>query len=237
VRAQNVVAVLASGGLDSCALMGDLARKRTVVPLYIRQGLAWEKAELYWLKKFLKALKNPKVRPLQIFNLPMGDLYPKGHWSLPAEAARQRVARRRVPGCRSDDRAVYLAGRNLALGVKAAVFCVLNKIPAIALGSLGRNPFPDASRRFFRRWAGTLSMGLHARLAIKTPYRALSKSQVIKRGEGFPLALSFSCLAPVGKKHCGRCNKCAERRKAFLKAGVEDATSYSLARAKRGRGD
>ena len=31
-------------------------------------------------------------------------------------------------------------------------------------------------------------------------------------GRGLPLELTFSCIAPVAGQHCGRCNKCAERR-------------------------
>jgi tRNA(Ile)-lysidine synthase TilS/MesJ len=39
------VAVLTSGGLDSCVLLADLARENTVYPIYVEFGLAWEKAE------------------------------------------------------------------------------------------------------------------------------------------------------------------------------------------------
>jgi 7-cyano-7-deazaguanine synthase len=31
----------------------------------------------------------------------------------------------------------------------------------------------------------------------------------------------------VGERHCGRCNKCAERRKAFADAGIADGTPYA----------
>jgi 7-cyano-7-deazaguanine synthase len=224
---KNAVCVLASGGLDSCALIGDLARRRTVIPIYIRQGLAWENIELYWLRRFLSSSavsSRGSILPLQVFSLPMGDVY-GNHWSLPA--GRQAPDQRRIPGANSPDTAVYLPGRNLILMVKAAVFCALHKITAIAVGSLGHNPFPDASPGFFRQWSRTLRMGLKSRLVIETPYRAMSKVGVIKRGKGLPLQLSFSCLAPVGKKHCGRCNKCAERKNAFKKAGIMDKTIYA----------
>jgi 7-cyano-7-deazaguanine synthase len=214
------IAVLVSGGLDSAVLVGELARQYgRVYPLYIRQGLAWESVELYWLRRFLKAVQGPALEPLRVLALPMDDLYGR-HWSVGA-------AHRPVPGARSDDRAVYLPGRNLVLLVKAGVFCALHKVSNIALGSLGHNPFPDASPGFFRLWAKTLQKGLRAKLVIRTPYRSLSKADVIRRGRGVPLELSFSCLAPVGKKHCGRCNKCAERRRAFLQTGVRDKTVYA----------
>ena len=43
-----------------------------------------------------------------------------------------------------------------------------------------------------------------------------------------PLELTFSCLAPVGEIHCGRCNKCAERQAAFQAVGQPDRTSYDF---------
>ena len=211
------VCVLASGGLDSCALVGDLVRKRTVTPVYIRQGLAWEDVELFWLRKFLRKLASRRVQPLQVFSLPMDDVY-GDHWSVGGKA---------VPGARTPDRAVCLPGRNLALSLKAAVFCALNGIPAIAVGSLDHNPFPDATPGFFRAYSRALCMGLGKHVRIETPYRATSKVEVIRRNSKLPLELSFSCLAPVGKKHCGRCNKCAERKKAFRIAKVKDLTPYA----------
>src|SRR5262249_21354750 len=120
-----------------------------------------------------------------------------------------------------------LPGRNLALSVKAAVFAVMKKASVIELGSLDHNPFPDASPGFFKSWGKALGKGLGARLQGMAPYRKLSKAQVIRRGARLPLELSFSCIAPKGKKHCGRCNKCAERKRAFRAAGVLDKTIYA----------
>ncbi|HEY4485265.1 MAG TPA: 7-cyano-7-deazaguanine synthase, partial [Nitrospiria bacterium] len=50
--------------------------------------------------------------------------------------------------------------------------------------------------------------------------------EVIERGRSFPMELTFSCLNPQGKDHCGACNKCAERMEAFAQAGMEDRTQY-----------
>jgi 7-cyano-7-deazaguanine synthase len=215
---KSSICVLVSGGLDSDVLLAQMAQKfRRVVPVYVQQGLAWEAVELYWLKRFISALKNPRIQALRVIRLPMKDLY-GNHWS---------TGRGRIPGYRSKDEAVYLPGRNLILTVKAAVLCAMEKIPNLALGSLGHNPFPDASPRFFKTWAAALSLGLRAPLRILAPYRHLSKKEVIQRGKDFPLHLSFSCLKPQGKKHCGACNKCAERQRAFSFAGLKDHTAYA----------
>ena len=55
------IAVLASGGLDSCVLIADLAEDAKVSPLYVRKGLAWEDAELTALVSFIEALGNPNA--------------------------------------------------------------------------------------------------------------------------------------------------------------------------------
>jgi 7-cyano-7-deazaguanine synthase len=218
---KNAVCILVSGGLDSDVLLAELAASyRKVWPVYIRQGLAWEEVELYWLRRFLASLRvEPRIgiMPLTVLSLPMADLY-GAHWS---------TGRKPVPGVRSKDEKVYLPGRNLVLSVKAAVFAAMRDIPTLAIGSLDHNPFPDATPRFFKRWGAALGLGLGTRLNLIAPYRRLSKAQVIRRGRGWPLQLSFSCIAPKGKSHCGRCNKCAERRRAFIAAGVEDKTIYA----------
>lgn len=215
---RSSVCVLVSGGLDSDVLLAELAKKyRWVWPVYIAQGLRWEKIERYWLKRFLWAIRISGVKPLQVLSVPMADLY-GAHWS---------TGQKPVPGARTKDPAVYLLGRNMALSVKAAVFAAMKKIPFLALGSLDHNPFPDASPRFFKEWGKALGAGLGTRLTVIAPYRRLSKADVIRRGARLPLHFSFSCISPKGKNHCGRCNKCAERRRAFKTAGVQDKTVYA----------
>ncbi len=214
------IAVLVSGGLDSDVLLTELAsRHERVFPVYIRQGLFWETAELYWLKKYLTIVEatHKRIQPLTILSSPMDDLY-GDHWS---------TGRKPVPAARSRDEAVYLPGRNMVLSVKAAVFCVLRDIGTLALGSLGGNPFPDARPAFFRQWGKVLSSGLGKSISIVAPYRRNTKQSVIRRGRRMPLQLSFSCIDPIGRRHCGMCNKCAERRRAFRDAGVIDQTDYA----------
>ncbi len=214
---KRTIGVLVSGGLDSAVLVAEFSRTyQKVWPIYIQQGLAWESAEQYWLIKFLQNISTRSLRPLQVLSLPMDDVY-GAHWS---------TGRRPVPGARTPDKAVYLPGRNLALTVKAAVFAAMHHIPVLALGSLGHNPFPDATPRFFRHWGDALGLGLGARLTLLAPYRSMTKAMVLQRGRQWPLHLSFSCIAPKGKLHCGNCNKCAERRRAFKAAKVEDQTHY-----------
>jgi len=218
---KSSICVLVSGGLDSDVLLAEMGtRFHGVWPVYVRQGLAWELVELYWLRKFIKALppfEKGGIQPLTVLSLPMADVYGR-HWS---------TGNGSVPGSRSKDQAVYLPGRNLTLSLKAAVFGSKKGVSTLALGSLGGNPFPDATPGFLKAWSHALTLGLKHPLRVVAPYRTFSKADVIRRGRAWPLQLSFSCIAPRGRTHCGRCNKCAERRKAFRAAGVEDKTVYA----------
>ena len=74
--AKTAIAVLTSGGVDSAILLADSLKSHAAVwPLYVRSGLAWEEAELRYLTKFLDKIACPALRPLQILELPVADLY------------------------------------------------------------------------------------------------------------------------------------------------------------------
>lgn len=211
------VALLLSGGLDSAILLAQLVREGSrVQPLFIRCGLAWEKQEIAACRKFIHALSSASVAPPRVLDVPVADLYDQ-HWSLTGKD---------VPGQETPDEAVYLPGRNALLLVKAAVWCALHGVRRIALAPLSHNPFPDATDEFFAELESALNRGLAAKLRIERPFSRLSKKQVLELGHRLPLEHTFSCICPIGDVHCGVCNKCAERRRAFAEAGMEDRTEY-----------
>ena len=217
VRKKGRACVLISGGLDSCVLLANLAEQGwEITPLYVRAGLVWETVELIWIRRFLARVNLPGLKPLHQVSLPVEDIY-QTHWSTTGES---------VPGPNSHDSAVYLPGRNLLLLSKAAVYCALNQIGVIALGPLKGNPFPDSTPTFFRGFQRLASTALSHPLKILTPFINLSKTEVIGLGKRLPLELTYSCIRPVGETHCGDCNKCAERRRSFVKAGVRDISRY-----------
>jgi 7-cyano-7-deazaguanine synthase len=216
--AHRRVAVLASGGVDSAVLTAEFLRDgHAVQPIYVRFGLAWEAEEQAHLRGFLDTLSGAELRPLITLDLPVADTY-GAHWSLGTED---------VPDAHTPDDAVYLPGRNLLLLAKSSIWCALHGYPTIALGTLKGNPFADSSREFFGDVAALVHTAVGHRLEIATPFAGLDKAQVLQRGRDLALAYTFSCIDPVGDLHCGRCNKCAERRRAFAEASVDDATRYA----------
>ena len=205
-HAEEAVVALVSGGLDSSVLVSYLLEGfDRVIPVYIREGLAWEAAELPHLERFLAAIGAPTLDALRVLDLPMADVL-GGHWSLSGSG---------TPGFDSADEEVYLPGRNLLLVSKAAVLAAREGAGAIALGVLGGNPFPDTTPEFFRAMEQACSSALAFPLRILAPFREMTKIQVMRLGAGLPLELTFSCLAPRGDRPCGTCNKCAERQKLF----------------------
>jgi 7-cyano-7-deazaguanine synthase len=214
------LAVLVSGGLDSAILLGEALRDAAAAhPLYVRHGLFWEPAELDHLRRFLDVVACPALRPLRVLEMPVADLY-GNHWSLTG---------RGVPGADSPDEAVFLPGRNVLLLAKAMLWCHLHGVPAVALAPLEGNPFPDATPAFFAAYQDVVNRGIGGTVRVLRPYAGLTKVEVLCRGRGLPLGRTFSCIRPAGGRHCGRCNKCAERRRAFADAGLADPTEYDPA--------
>ncbi len=210
MRGKGKIAVLVSGGADSAVLLAwACARFRQVYPLYVRCGMRWEEAELFWLKRFLRQFHPRALQGLSVLDMPVKDSLP-GHWGMKAG--------RRVPGYRSQDEAVFIPGRNLLLLSKAAVFCYAKRIGRVALGTLKANPFADGSLLFFRAFEKAAGRGLGMGLKVHAPFRNKDKAAILRMGQDLPLQWTFSCLQPRGHKICGRCNKCAERHKAISPA-------------------
>lgn len=213
------VAVLLSGGIDSAVLSVELTQQyRDVHPVYIHHGLHWEQSELDYLERFLSAINHPQLSPLQQLHMPVDDLYDASHWSLSGK---------NVPDEATPDEAVYLPGRNLMLLTKLAVWCEQNNIDTIALAPLAGNPFSDNTDQFYDTMESVIEMALGHTIKIIRPYSKLDKTEVIRRGAALPLELTFSCIRPVDNLHCGKCNKCAERARAFAAAKIIDRTNYN----------
>jgi 7-cyano-7-deazaguanine synthase len=212
------LAVLTSGGLDSAVLVANLADQGTVVqPIYVRFGLAWEPVEEAHLRRFLNTLTGLGVRPLIVLDEPVAELY-GNHWSVSGDG---------VPDGESPDAAVYLPGRTLLLLAKASVWCALHRVPTIALGTLQGNPFADSSSAFREGFGALIELGLSHRLSVLAPFAGMTKDDVLQRGRHLQLEHTFSCIDPQDGVQCGRCNKCAERRRAFAALSIADETAYA----------
>jgi 7-cyano-7-deazaguanine synthase len=211
------IGVLFSGGLDSAALAQHYLKRGYIVhPVFVEAGLPWEKVEHYWTQRFFRALKSPRIKPLLSVKLYLGDAYRK-NWSNTGK----------IPGARSKDQAVFLPARNLMLLSRAMLFLAPRNVTELALGTLDGNPFPDGRRSYFKLLNKVFSLSMGKPFHVHSPFRQQKKKDIISANKNLPLHLTFSCINPKGKFHCGICNKCAERKKAFKQAGVADKTVYA----------
>jgi 7-cyano-7-deazaguanine synthase len=210
--------LLLSGGVDSAILLDQqLNRGWRVVPFYICTGSVWQDCELASVERFLAAIERRALQDLVVFEMPLADLY-GNHWSMTGDE---------VPDDSSPDEAVFLHGRNPLLLTKPALWCATHGIQQLAIATLSNNPFADATPEFFASFQAMIGVATGAAVHISRPFEKLTKSRIMEMGRHLPLAITFSCLAPVGVLHCGRCNKCAERQLAFRNAGIDDATVYA----------
>ena len=216
-RRNAAVAALVSGGVESAALLAEsLKRYERVYPIYVRKGLQWEEAEVASLRRLLISFRQDGLARLAVLQVPLKPIY-EHHWSLGQIG---------TPGSKAPDAAVYLPGRNLLLFGLAGLFCSVRKIPTVWIGILKGNPFRDARPGFLRQVRGLLHESLGLPLKVTAPFRKLTKGQVIRRWSSLPWEKTLSCLNPKDHRHCGRCQKCAERRAGFRAAGVPDPTRY-----------
>ena len=109
------------------------------LPRVCEAGFDLGGVEQHWVKKFLAAVAEPNIEPLREIDLPVTDLY-NSHWSTTGES---------TPDHLSDDREVYLPGRNLLLLAKTSLYCALNEIPSQLLGPSQETRFQTAHRNFF----------------------------------------------------------------------------------------
>lgn len=220
-RRDGVVALM-SGGLDSAVMASlALAAGERLRPLYVRQGFVWETEELAVLESFISSLGERfegRLGPLCTATLDA----PAGY------ASRWATSRgERVPDERSADEAVYLPGRNLALLTQASILAYSEGLTRIQIGVLSGNPFPDATEGFFSAFEAVVLESMGWPLVVERPLAAMNKTEALGRAAACDLGRTLSCIRPRGGAHCGRCNKCAERRKAFAEAGIADPAPYA----------
>ncbi len=88
--------------------------------------------------------------------------------------------------------------------------------------------YPDCREGFVRAFEEAARTGTDKNIRIKAPLISLNKSRVLKLGKelGVPFKMTWSCYRG-GSKHCGRCESCLNRKRAFGEAGMSDPTVYS----------
>jgi 7-cyano-7-deazaguanine synthase len=121
--------------------------------------------------------------------------------------------------------------RNAIFLSAAVAYAVTVKAKKIFYGAQGSDePFyPDCRRIFYEAFEKAAQLGTCEDITIQAPFSNLTKAQLIKEGAklGVPFELTWSCYLD-GNKHCGKCESCINRKKAFQEANIADSTNYAV---------
>ncbi|XHH10215.1 MAG: 7-cyano-7-deazaguanine synthase QueC [Candidatus Bathyarchaeia archaeon] len=121
--------------------------------------------------------------------------------------------------------------RNAIFLSAAVAYAVTVGADKIFYGAHGSDElfYPDCRREFYEAFEKAARLGTDEEITISAPYNGKKKSDVIKSAVelGVPLELTWSCYLD-GEKHCGKCESCVNRKKAFREAGVPDSTLYEV---------
>lgn len=119
--------------------------------------------------------------------------------------------------------------RNAIFLSTAVAYAVAIGAMRIFYGAQGSDaPFyPDCRKEFYESFQSAARLGTGQDLVIEAPFSQMSKSALVKLGSqlGVPFDLTWSCYLN-GQKHCGKCESCTNRKKAFAEAGLKDPAEY-----------
>lgn len=210
--------VVLSGGPDSAAV-AYWAKKQgyQIYPITFKYGqIAVKETEA--AQKIARSLGvNTKI--IDLSNLK--DIF----------AASAALVNRDIPLTNEFTAPIIVPFRNAIFLSTAVAYAVTVKAGEIFYGAHGSDePFyPDCRREFYEAFEKAARLGTDEEINIFAPYSGKKKSDVIKAAAelGVPLELTWSCYLD-GVKHCGRCESCVNRKKAFKEAGVADPTRYEV---------
>ncbi len=130
------------------------------------------------------------------------------------------------------EQSIIVPFRNGVLLSIAAGYAATIGAEVIFYGAQGNDaPFyPDCRQEFVSAIAQAISLGTESKLTVRTPLTDKKKAEVIKLAVefGIPLEITWSCYLNR-EFHCGRCESCQNRKRAFEEAGIKDPTIYAKA--------
>lgn len=105
----------------------------------------------------------------------------------------------------------------------------------LGINALDYSGYPDCRPAFVEAFAHMAALATKAgvegeRFTIQAPLLHLSKAEIAAEADrlGLDAGMSWSCYDPApGELHCGLCDSCRLRVKAFEEAGLADPTRYA----------
>jgi 7-cyano-7-deazaguanine synthase len=139
------------------------------------------------------------------------------------------LVNREIPLTSEFSSPIIVPFRNAIFLSAAVAYAVTVGAKEIFYGAQGSDePFyPDCRREFYEAFEKAARLGTCEEITIKAPFSGGKKSVLIYEGTklGVPFELTWSCYLD-GVKHCGICESCINRKKAFTEIGIADPTKY-----------
>jgi 7-cyano-7-deazaguanine synthase len=214
--------VILSGGMDSTVLLASVVKKygnKNIQTITFNYGSKHNKQENKAAKKISNyyKVKNKLVKLDFIAKefksdlLKSGGRIPDGHYASPS-------MKRTVVPFRNGIMLSIAAGYAESIGAKT-----------IYLGNHAGDHaiYPDCRLNFIKDINNAIINGTYTKIKLKAIFNKKTKTNICKIGHKLkaPLYLTYSCYKG-GRKHCGKCGTCFERKEAFRDSKVIDKTKY-----------
>jgi 7-cyano-7-deazaguanine synthase len=87
--------------------------------------------------------------------------------------------------------------------------------------------YPDCREDFYRAFQAAARLGTETQIEIDAPFHNIEKSEILKLGLklGVPYEITWSCYLNRAL-HCGVCESCLNRKRAFADADLKDPVTY-----------
>lgn len=218
--------VLLSGGLDSTtclALALEGASPKEVLAVNMYYGQRHE-------REMQSARNVAKHYGVELMELDLSAIFAKSDCSL-LKGSKQNIPEGSYAE-QQKDRAghpvsTYVPFRNGLMLSAAASIAVSVGASNIYYGAhaddAAGNAYPDCSPQFADAMNEAISRGTDYKCRIIAPFIRANKADIVRYGleHKVPYELTWSCYKG-GKKPCGKCGTCIDRKKAFEKNGVKD---------------
>lgn len=223
---KKAISVL-SGGLDSTVATSLLAKDYEVHAVTFDYGQRSARMEIASSKAICKELGIGHT----VIELPwlaqLGGSALTSQEDVP-ELAMNQLDDKEV--CDETARKVWVPGRNVVFTSIALSFAEAEEAEKIIVGWDFEEAatFPDNSKEFLDAFNQLLEIGSLENVQIDAPLIQMDKKEIVEMGNQInaPLSLSYSCYMGE-ERHCGVCESCMRRKRAFKLAKVEDRTKYA----------
>jgi 7-cyano-7-deazaguanine synthase len=217
-----------SGGLDSTVATAYFKDKYDIHAITFNYGQRSAKMEIQSAKAICKEL-NIKHTVIELLWLKkLGKSALTSDEEVP-ELKADQLDNKEI--CDETARKVWVPGRNVVFTAIATSFAEAEDAEKIIVGWDLEEAvtFPDNSKEFLNAFNEVLKIGTLEGVQIEAPVIDLNKDEIVKLGAkaNAPLDLSYSCYMGE-EEHCGLCESCMRRMRAFKEAKIEDETKYGI---------